>query len=62
MISSGLHDREGSKSGRLFQGKRPFGRPRRRRENNIKMDLREIGLGGWILFVWLGIGTGGGLL
>jgi hypothetical protein len=31
-------------------GKRPLGRPRRRRENNIKMDPREIGLGGmgWI--------------
>jgi hypothetical protein len=32
------------------EGKRPPGRPRRRREDNIKMDLREIGLGGvnWI--------------
>jgi hypothetical protein len=30
--------------------KRPLGRPRRRWENNIKMDLREIGWGGmdWI--------------
>jgi hypothetical protein len=27
------------------EGKRPLGRPRRRWENNIKMDLREIGLG-----------------
>jgi hypothetical protein len=25
------------------EGKRPLGRPRRRREDNIKMDLREIG-------------------
>jgi hypothetical protein len=24
-------------------GKRPLGRPRRRREDNIKMDLREVG-------------------
>jgi len=24
------------------EGKRPLGRPRRRRENNIKMDLREV--------------------
>jgi hypothetical protein len=24
--------------------KRPLGRPRYRRENNIRMDLREIGL------------------
>jgi hypothetical protein len=30
--------------------KRPVGRPRRRRENNIKMDLKEIGIDGanWI--------------
>jgi hypothetical protein len=28
------------------EGKRPLGRPRRRWENNIKMDLREIGLDG----------------
>ena len=25
-------------------GKRPFGRPRRRCENNIRMDLKEIGV------------------
>jgi hypothetical protein len=25
------------------EGKRPFGRPRRRCEGNIRMDLREIG-------------------
>jgi hypothetical protein len=30
--------------------KRPLGRPRRRREDNIKMDLRETGIDGvnWI--------------
>jgi hypothetical protein len=28
------------------EGKRPPGRPRRRWENGIRMDLREIGLGG----------------
>ena len=28
------------------EGKRPLGRPRRRREDNIKMDLREVGGGG----------------
>jgi hypothetical protein len=30
--------------------KRPLGKPRRRREDGIRMDLREIGLGGvdWI--------------
>jgi hypothetical protein len=32
------------------EGKRPLGRPRRRRVDNIKMDLLEIGWGGdgWI--------------
>ena len=32
------------------EGKRPFGRPRHRWENNIKMDLLEVGCGGmdWI--------------
>jgi hypothetical protein len=31
-------------------GKRPFGRPRCRWEDNIKMDLQEVGCGGtdWI--------------
>jgi hypothetical protein len=31
-------------------GKRPLGRPRRRWEDGIRMDLKEIGLGGvdWI--------------
>ncbi len=32
------------------EGKRPLGRPRRRWENIIKMDLQEVGCGGmdWI--------------
>ena len=32
------------------EGKRPLGRPRRRWEENIKMDLQEVGCGGmdWI--------------
>jgi hypothetical protein len=30
------------------EGKRPLGRPRRRWEDRIRMDLREIGLGVWI--------------
>jgi hypothetical protein len=35
------------------EGKRPLGRPRRRWENGIRMDLREIGWGSvdWIQFV-----------
>ena len=27
------------------EGKRPLGRPRRRWEDNIKMDLKDVGLG-----------------
>jgi hypothetical protein len=43
------------------EGKRPLGRPRRRRVDNIKMNLRDIG---WDGIDWLGlrIGTSGGLL
>ena len=35
------------------EGKRPLGRPRRRWEDNIKMDLQEVGCGGmdWIKLV-----------
>jgi hypothetical protein len=43
--------------------KRPLERPRRRWENGIKMDLREIGWGVvWSGFTWLRIGIVGGLL
>jgi hypothetical protein len=44
------------------EGKRPLGRPRRRWEDGIRMDLREIELGVWIGFDSLRTGTGGGLL
>jgi hypothetical protein len=46
------------------EGKRPLGRPRRRWEDGMKMDLRETGWGGggWSGFTWIKIGTGGGLL
>jgi hypothetical protein len=44
------------------EGKRPLGRPRRRWENNINMDLREIGLDGLTGFGRLRIGSIGGLL
>jgi len=35
------------------EGKRPFWRPRRKWEDNIKMDLQEVGCGGmnWIELV-----------
>jgi hypothetical protein len=42
--------------------KRPLGRPRCKWEDNIKMDLREIGSIWRTGFVWLRIGSGGGLL
>jgi len=29
------------------EGKRPLGRPRHRWEDNIKMDLQELGCGVW---------------
>jgi hypothetical protein len=48
-------------SGKL-EGKRPLGRPRRRWEHGIKMDLREIVWGVWSGFTWLRIGTVGGPL
>jgi hypothetical protein len=45
------------------EGRRPLGRPRHRWEDNIKMDLQEVGWGGaWTGFIWLRIGTGGGIL
>ena len=44
------------------EGKRPLGKPRHRWEDNIKVDLQEIGWGAWTGLIWLGIGTGGGNL
>jgi hypothetical protein len=41
------------------EGKRPLGRPRRRWEDNIKMDLH---VGVWTGSFWVRIGTGGGHL
>ena len=37
------------------EGKRPLGRPRRRWEDNIKMELQEVGGGCWGLD---GVGSG----
>ena len=44
------------------EGKRPLGRPRRRWEDNIKMDLQEGECGGWTGSSWLRIGSSGGYL
>jgi hypothetical protein len=46
----------------FLAGRRPLERPRRRWEDNIKMDLREVGWGAQTGLMWLRIGTGGGLL
>jgi len=44
-------------------GKRPLLRHRHSGEDNIKMDLQEVGWGGaWTVLIWLGMQTGGGLL
>jgi hypothetical protein len=41
--------------------RRPLGRPRPRRrwEDNIQMDLQEMGVGAWTGSMWLRIGTDG---
>jgi hypothetical protein len=44
------------------EGNRPLERPRRRWEDNIKMDLKEIVLRVCIGLMLLRIRTGGGLL
>ena len=44
------------------EGKRPLRRPRRRWEDNIKMDLQEVDVEVWNVSSWLRIGTGGGYL
>jgi hypothetical protein len=41
------------------KGNRPPGRPRDRWEDNIKMDLREIGISGVNWVSWLRIGSSG---
>jgi hypothetical protein len=42
------------------QGKMPVGRPRRRWEDNIRMNLQEK-VWGWTGLIWLRIGTSGGI-
>jgi hypothetical protein len=56
-----MHGRE-EKYVQFFQGKRPLGRRRHRREDNIEMNLSEIGWEVWTGFIWIRTGTSGGLL
>jgi len=44
------------------EGMMPLGRPRLRWEDNIKMDLQEVGCVAWPGLIWLSAGTGGGHL
>jgi hypothetical protein len=37
------------------EGKRPLGRPRRRRDDNVKIDLGEVG---WGDVDWIGLAQG----
>jgi hypothetical protein len=57
---------EGRGAYRMLVGRpevrRPLGRPRRRWEDNIKMDLQEVEWGARTGLIWLRIGTGGRLL
>ena len=59
-MEEGIGVQKGSGGGP--EGKRPLGRPRRRWEDNIKMDLEEVGRGLGTGRSWLRIGTGGGRL
>jgi hypothetical protein len=43
-------------------GRRPLGRPRRRWEDNIEMDLQEVGWETWTGLIWLRIGKADGLM
>jgi hypothetical protein len=43
------------------EGKRQLIKPRRRRVDNIKMNLGEMGWVVWTALIWLRIGTNGGL-
>jgi hypothetical protein len=49
--------------GRKARREEPLGRPKRRWEDGMKMDLMEIGWGGgWSGFIWRRLGSVGGLL
>jgi len=57
-----LGDRRGVLVGKP-EAKGPLGRPKRRCEDNIKMNFQEVGRGeAWTGLIWLRIRTGGGHL
>jgi hypothetical protein len=45
----------------FWYGKKPLGKPRRRWENDIKMDLQKIGWVAGTRLIWRKVGTCGGL-
>jgi hypothetical protein len=53
---------EGRGAYRILVGRPKGRRPLGRWEDNIKIDLQEVGWGTWTGLIWLRIGTGGGLL
>jgi len=44
------------------EGRRPLGIPRRKWDDNMKMDLQEVGCVVWTGSSWLGMRTGSGHL
>jgi hypothetical protein len=44
------------------EGNSPLGKPRCRWEDNINMDIQEVGCGVWTGLSWLKMETGGGYL
>jgi len=45
-----------------LEGKRPLGRPREKREIILQLILEKQWAKVWVGFIWLRIGTSGGLL
>ena len=46
--------------GSVREREKPLGRSRLKWENNIKLDLQEVGYGEWTGFIWLRLRTVGG--
>jgi len=44
------------------EGKRPLGKPKRTREDNIKIVLQQLGWEEWSGFIWIRIGAEDGLM